>query len=198
MLSSITPLGERGRNNRFATTAAFFVAGSVFGGAGTGALAGALGSLVVPDAPAGIAAALAGLALAGAFVDGGVGGVRIPTITRQVDERWLNKYRGWVYGAGFGLQLGAALTTIVSSSAVYLMAAAAVLTGSVAAGAVIGVVFGAVRGASILLAARLDDVDALRRFHRRLAQNAATSIRMSVAAQAALSVLGVVAVWRAR
>ena len=33
MLSSITPLGERGRHNRFAVTAAAHIAGAVVGGA---------------------------------------------------------------------------------------------------------------------------------------------------------------------
>ncbi len=98
MLSSITPLGERGRNNRFGVAAMFFVAGSVLGGVTIGALAGALGAAIVPDAPTTAVASIAVLALIAALLDARVGGLRVPTITRQVDERWLQKYRGWVYG----------------------------------------------------------------------------------------------------
>lgn len=198
MLSSITPFGERGRNNRFATTAAFFVAGSLLGGAAVGALAGSIGALVLPDSSvlAGVVLVLA--ALAGALLDARVGGVRLPTITRQVDERWLHKYRGWVYGLGFGFQLGTALATIVSSAAVYLALVAAVLTRSTLAGIVIGLVFGAIRGTSIVLAARIDSAEALRQFHRRLAGNASRSIRASVAAQGASTVVSLVALWSVR
>ena len=37
MLSTITPIGERGRNNRYYTTAAWFIVGAVLGGATLGA-----------------------------------------------------------------------------------------------------------------------------------------------------------------
>jgi hypothetical protein len=193
MLSSITPFGERGRNNRFAVVATFFVAGSLVGGAGVGALAGAVGALVVPSSTLFAGAVIAVAALAGAATDAHLAGLRLPTIKRQVDENWLNRYRGWVYGLGFGLQLGTALATIVSSAAVYLMLVAALLTRSVVAGAVIGVVFGAVRGGSILLARRIHTADELRRFHRRLAAKARLSERISVAVQGGMTVLGVVA-----
>src|SRR5258706_11051335 len=110
MLSSITPFGERGRNNRFGVTTTFFVAGAVGGGVALGATVGLLGLLAVPDRPTAILVTLAALALIGAMLDARAFGVRLPTIRRQVDERWLQRYRGWVYGIGFGAQLGAALT----------------------------------------------------------------------------------------
>ena len=34
---------------------------------------------------------------------------------------WLGRYRSWVYGLGFGVQLGAGVTTVVVSSAVYVV-----------------------------------------------------------------------------
>ena len=37
-----------------------------------------------------------------------VGGFRLPSHTRQVNEAWLDEYRGWVYGGGFGWQIGRA------------------------------------------------------------------------------------------
>jgi hypothetical protein len=194
MLSSITPFGERGRHNRFAVTATFFVAGAIAGGVVLGALAGLLGMVVLPDQPAWILAIVAVLALVGALVDAGVAGVRVPTITRQVDENWLHKYRGWVYGVGFGAQLGFGLATIVSSAAVYVMIAAAIATRSLAAGMLIGGLFGALRGTSILLVRRVRNAPELRSLHRRLAANATTSERASVVAQAAMTLAGVLAI----
>ena len=198
MLSSITPLGERGRNNRFAVAAGSFVAGSLLGGAAVGFTAGGLGQLIVPDQPTAAAAAIALFALIGATVDGHVAGLRVPTIKRQVDERWLHKYRGWVYGFGFGLQLGTGLATIVSSAAVYLMAVAAVLTRSIAAGTTIGLIFGLVRGASILLARRVGTPEELRHFHRRLAANATRTERLGVATQGLIGMAGLVVIVAAR
>jgi hypothetical protein len=194
MLSSITPLGERGRNNRFVIAASFFVVGSVLGGITTGAVAGGIGQVAVPAAPVFDGVVIVLLAIAGAALDARIAGLRLPTITRQVDERWLQKYRGWVYGFGFGLQLGTGLATIVSSAAVYLMVVAAVLTRSVAAGAAIGAVFGTVRGLSILLARRVATYDELRALHRRIADNAGRSVMVNVAAQGLIGAAAFVAV----
>lgn len=194
MLSSITPLGERGRNNRFVIAASFFVVGSVAGGVTTGAVAGAVGQAAVPSAPIFDGVMIVLLALVGAGLDARVAGLRLPTITRQVDERWLQKYRGWVYGLGFGFQLGTGLATIVSSAAVYLMVIAAVLTRSVGAGVLIGAVFGTVRGLSILLARRVGTYDELRQLHRRIADNAGRSVVANVAAQGLIGAVAFVAV----
>jgi cytochrome c biogenesis protein CcdA len=198
MLSSITPLGERGRNNRFAVAATFFIAGSLLGGAAIGSIAGGLGRLVVPDRPTAAAVVIVALTLIGAAVDAHVAGVRLPTIKRQVDERWLQKYRGWVYGFGFGAQLGTGLVTIVSSAAVYGMLAAALLTRSIAAGTVIGVTFGLVRGASILLTRRVGTLVDLRRFHRVLAAQATRSERVGVATQGLIGAAGLLVLLGAR
>ena len=194
MLSSITPLGERGRNNRFAVAAWLFFIGYSLGGAVIGVAAGGLGALVVPDAPTVDGVVIVVLALAGAALDGRVAGLRLPTIARQVAERWLRKYRSWVYGFGFGVQLGTGLATIVSSSAVYLMVVAAVLTRSLVAGTIIGAVFGTLRGASILLARRVGTYDDLRDLHRRLAANATRSEVANVLTQGAIGACALVAV----
>ena len=198
MLSSITPLGERGRNNRFAVVASFFVAGSLLGGLVMGAAAGGAGALLVPVAPIVDGVVILALALLGASADARVRGLRLPTITRQVDERWLHKYRGWVYGFGFGVQLGSGLATIVSSAAVYLMVAAAVLTRSVVQGLIIGAVFALARGASILLARKVRTYDDLRSVHRRLAHHARRSIAANVATQSVIGAVALIAVVAAR
>lgn len=172
MLASIHPLGERARNNRWVATAIAYTAGALVGGTVAGALFGAIGWIMTTgfDAPASATALAAGGVLATAIVmDGRLAGARVPSIRRQVDENWLNALRGWVYGVGYGFQLGLALDVIVTSAAIYAAFALAVLTGSVWHGAAIGAVFGLVRGVTIFTAAGVTTPEALRTFHRRLA-----------------------------
>lgn len=147
MLSSITPLGERARHNRWGVTVGWYVAGSLAAGAALGAALGGMGT-ALPLSRASRALVLAALAVVAVAAD--LSGRPIPGPRRQVDEDWLGRYRGWVYGAGFGAQLGAGVTTIVTSATVWLALAAEVLAGSVAAGAVIGAVFGLVRALPLL------------------------------------------------
>jgi hypothetical protein len=52
MRSSITPFGERGRNQRWWITMAAFVTGSIVGGAVVGGLLGGLGGAMLGSAPA--------------------------------------------------------------------------------------------------------------------------------------------------
>ena len=51
MLTSITPLGERGRGNSWAVTMTAYAVGCLLGDATTGAVLGAVGTLL-PDLPA--------------------------------------------------------------------------------------------------------------------------------------------------
>jgi hypothetical protein len=166
MLASITPLGERGRRRRWGTTVTAHVVGSTLGGAAAGALAGTLGLLVLGgvswNARIGFVAAL----LAAGLLLDLVG--KVPGPRRQVDESWLDRYRGWVYGAGFGFQLGAGVVTIVTASAVYVALGAAMATASPAVGAAIGAVGGLVRGAAVLSGARVQTPEQLMSFHARM------------------------------
>lgn len=168
MLASITPLGERGRNNRFARTATAYVIGSTLGGLAIGALAGALGWLAAPSSRT-AAVFVVAVSLAAAAADLSLGGLRLPTVHRQVNEDWLTAYRGWVYGLGFGFQLGLGVVTIVTTAAVYAALADAVLTGSVWGGLAIGATFGLVRGLAVFAGARIVRLDQLTRLHRRFA-----------------------------
>ena len=157
MLSSISPLGERARASRWWLTTTAYVFGSLLGGATVGALSGLLGSLV----PAGARSSpwlllpLAAVLVVTLALDLGVGGKSLPVWKRQVDVAWLARYRGWVYGLGFGAQLGFGLVTIVTSATTYAMVLFAALSGDVVAGLVIGVAFGLVRSAPSLLMARV-------------------------------------------
>lgn len=188
MLSSIHPLGERGKNNRFSVTAAFFVSGAVAGGAVLGAVAGVVG--LVPRAVIGPGVALgilAVVALGAAWAEWR--GQALPSIPRQVNEDWLNEYRGWVYGAGFGFQLGAGVLTYITSAAVYVMIAAMALVGSPLGAIAIGTTFGLLRGLSLVPARRITTADRLVRFHRRLAATAGTVRTISTSAIVVLALV---------
>jgi MFS family permease len=164
MLASITPLGERARGSRWGLTVAFFVAGSTLAGAAAGAAAGALGHLVWRP----IGAIDARIALLAAAIATGLAldlARRLPTPRRQVNEDWLREYRGWVYGAGFGGQLGVGITTIVTTSLVYVTLLAAFLSAGAATGAAIVGLFGAARGAGLLVGARVRRPADLARLH---------------------------------
>ncbi|SRR5581483_1148427 len=189
MLTSITPLGERGRGSRWGVTVAFLVAGSALGGVAAGAAFGLAGELVLPGGGGPLRlAALAAVLAAGLALDLGVASLRLPSVRRQVDERWLGAYRGWVYGAGFGLQLGAGLVTVVTASATYATFAASFLSAGLAPGALIGGVFGLARGATVLGAWRVRDPARLVALGRRIARLEPAARRLALAGEAALAV----------
>jgi hypothetical protein len=108
-----------------------------------------------------------GLAVVAAAVDGGVFGFRPPFFRRQVNEDWLPRYRGWLYGVGFGWQVGVGVATYIMTAAVFLTVAVGVLTASPAAAFGIGVLFGLVRGLTVFLTAKVDTPAQLVSFHRR-------------------------------
>jgi hypothetical protein len=168
MLASISPLGERARSSRWGVTVTAYVLGSVLGGAAVGVVAAALGSLL-PSSWRGSATAgllVATLLLGGLLLDERAGGLHLPTCRRQVDEAWLGRYRGWVYGAGFGLQLGLGVVTTVASATVYATVLLCALSGSPPLGLALGTLFGLVRALPVLGLAGAHDRAALHRvFH---------------------------------
>jgi hypothetical protein len=116
-------------------------------------------------------------------------GTRLPFTRRQVDDQWLQRYRGWVYGAGFGAQLGAGVTTIVTSTSTPVALVLAALTGSPLWGALVMGAFGVVRGASVLAARGVDHPDQLRRLHRRVVELAPVVRSATVIGLALLAVV---------
>lgn len=194
MLASISPVGEASRRQRWTVTVAAYTLASTAAGAAVGAVLGAAGGLVglagagptplVVVALAAIGAGVADRTLPG----GGLAGWR-----RQVNERWLTTYRGWVYGAGYGLQLGAAILTIVPTAAVYLALVIAALTGSVIAGGLIGACFGLLRALPVTLTARVRTPRALRELHRRLDAATAAVAQATVVALVAVGTVAAVA-----
>ena len=169
MLSQITPFGERSRNHHFAVTATWFVVGSVLGGATLGvvAAAGAAATSATDLSTDGALAIAALLAVACAAVDSGCLGVRPPFFHRQVNEDWLPQYRGWLYGVGFGWQVGVGVATYIMTAAVVLTVALGALSGSALAAFLIAIAFGLVRGLTVFLTARVQRPAQLQAFHRR-------------------------------
>ena len=129
-----------------------------------GALAAALGAL--DPAATAVLLIAAAACLAAALSD--AKGLRPLSWRRQVDETWLGRYRGWVVGGGFGVQLGFGLVTIVTSASVYAALFLAVLSGSFWAGLAIGLTFGLLRALPLLTVSGVQTNEALGRLHRRV------------------------------
>ena len=184
MLTSISPLGERARGNRWWLTVGWLSLGAVVGGAVVGVALGAAGQFLAGSLSDGARlAVLAGACAAAAAWD--MSGRGLPG-RRQVNEDWLVAYRSWVYGAGFGLQLGAAVATVVNTALVPLFMLAALLAGDMTAGLAIGAAFGAARAGSMALSSGVRTTDDLRRLHRRLDLHADRARHLGAGAAAGL------------
>ena len=168
MLSSIHPLGERARHNRWGLTVGSFAAAATLVGATVGAGLGWAGSLLLASVDP------ARLVLATALIAFGAGVIdfvrrRPPGPERQVNEVWIGHYRGWVYGGAFGAELGVGVMTFVVTWGVYATYGAELLSASPWRGALIGGVFGLGRSLALLLAGRIDRPSRLSDFHRKMA-----------------------------
>jgi hypothetical protein len=168
MLASITPLSELGRGHRYRATAGWFVVGATVGGATLGAAVAALalGVHALSLTPRELSAIALGAGILTVASDIGVAGFRLPVHHRQVNERWLDQFRPWVYGAGFGWQIGTGLATYIVTAAVYLMVVLSALTGNGWLAIGLGTLFGFVRGLSVCLGRHITSGDALRSFHQ--------------------------------
>ena len=171
MLSTITPFGERGKGHRYAATCAWFVLGATAGGLALGAVAAGLAALVAASGASAMSLGVAALVavLVTGVSDTGLAGARLPVHYRQVNERWLDAYRPWVYGSGFGFQIGCGLATFITTAAVYLTVVLAALTAGPAVALVVGVAFGLVRGLAVALTRHVRTPAALLSFHQRFA-----------------------------
>lgn len=161
MLASIHPLGERARGQQYAVTVAAYGFGSILGAAGFGSILGAAGEWMFGNGFGLVrmigfgAAALIAVAFEGRDR-------RPPSWHRQVNEDWLTQFRGWVYGLGFGLQLGLGVVTIVTTASVYLVWLGALVSGSIIGGAVVGAAFGAARSVPVMAGFTIRNPRALR------------------------------------
>jgi hypothetical protein len=196
MLSQINPIAEAGRGQRYRRTAGWFVAGATAGGLCLGGVCAGIAALV---ARSGLSsrqalAAAAAAALAAAVVDARLLGFGPPFIRRQVNEVWLTRYRSWVYGSGFGWQIGVGFTTYVMTAAVPLTVVLAVLTAEPVLALAIGTMFGLARGSTVFLSASSRTQDALFAFHRRFAARGEALRRSVIVVQL---VAATVAAWAA-
>ena len=194
MLSTLNPVSERARGHRFWATSCWYVLGAVVGGAllglGCAALAFGFGRLdVAPDVSW-------SLALTGAVIavlsDVRVGGWSLPLHPRQVDERWVDRYRRWLYASGYGVQIGSGVATYVMTAGVYLVALLAVLTGSPMQAFAGCVAFGLVRGLSVTVGAVGRTPEALRAVLRRVDSWASASALLAAAGCATVGVVAAV------
>ena len=169
MLSTITPLAEQGRGHRFRSTASWFVIGAVVGGLTLGLAMAALAAVIATFglAPATLLALATAALLVTAGSDSRLLGHQLPNHPRQVNERWLDQYRSWVYGAGFGWQIGVGLAPYIMTAAVYALIVLGALTASPPTALALGVTFGLVRGLAILLGLSITSPASLVAFHRR-------------------------------
>lgn len=193
MLSTLTPLGERARGTRFGTTATWFVLGSTLGGLALGALGSAMAAVVrLGGAGVGSTACLLAAAaclLGAALLDACLSGKRAIGHHRQVNERWLDHFRPWVYGAGFGAQIGAGLATYVMTAAVYLVVVLGALTAQPAVALGLGGAFGLVRGLAVLLGRGVTTAQELRRFHARFSRLAPLTKAATIVVELTAAVL---------
>jgi hypothetical protein len=185
MLSTITPLSQHGRGHSYRATVAWFILGSTVGGATVGAVMLVLSwgghalSLTADD----IAAIVVAASLLAALSDLDIRGHHLPRHHRQVNERWLDTYRPWVYGAGFGWQIGTGLATYIMTAAVYLVIFYAALAVSPALAFALWVLFGLLRGSAVLLGRRITSAEALRAIHQRFERTGGAVRRATIAAE---------------
>jgi MFS family permease len=188
MLASLTPVGERSRGFSWRVTATAYAIGATGGGALTGLALGTVGTLL----PGGLGwrgPALLGTLLVALVIDATPLRRRLLRARGQVNEDWMARYRGWVYGFGFGARLGVGFTTLVACAAVYATFLSELLAGSATVGALIGVTFGAVKALALLPAGTGRDQHSLHALHRGLARWDSPAARAVVAGELILCVV---------
>jgi hypothetical protein len=196
MLSTITPVTERAKRHRYGCTCAWFIAGAIVGGLALGGVMAGLAVLVAAVGPTPIAAGSAALiaTLVVLVSDTGIAGMRLPVHFRQVNERWLDAYRPWVYGTGFGFQIGTGVATYITTATVYLMMVLGALTGRPGFALVLGAGFGFTRGLAVTLTRKVTTPAALVAFHQRFVALRPWADRLVVGSVAVTSVALAVAV----
>ena len=187
MLSSITPLGQRGRGVSWARTVVAFWVGALIAGAGVFGMLGWIGESIGIDRlnpwyTIGLIVAAGSLDLAG---------VKPPGLHRQVDEDWLGRYRDWVVGLGFGAQLGAGFATIIPSFGTWAMLLVALGIGFPYA-MFIGIAFGAGRSLLLLSTRSVRSTSSLADRMRRFTHAEDAARRAALAGYATVLVLMVV------
>ncbi len=198
MLSTLTPLSERARGHRFGVTGSWFVLGATIGGAALGLLGAAtaigvsaldLSRMATLALVTGAATAAVGLELIKS------GPLQLPHHRRQVNNLWLDQFRSWVYGVGFGAQIGFGLATYIMTAAVYLTIVMAGLTASPWIALAVGTSFGFVRGLAVFASARCHTPDQLAAFHRRFEALTEPVRRATITLEAGVAITAAIVAW---
>lgn len=187
--AQIHPLGERSRGNIWGVTMTAFTMASMLAGAALAGTMGLVGALSIGSNRISVWV-VAGLAIVAGAMD--LSPMKPWTPRRQVNENWIGHYRGWVYGAGFGLQLGLGFTVFVMSWGYWAMLAIAFLSGSAAVGMLLGATFGLGRGILLLLSRQSTSPERLSSFHRRMAATKPWVFRGTGMATVAAGVAGLI------
>lgn len=193
MLSSIHPLGEAGRGQRWWLTLTAHVLGASAAGGLAGAVLGALGAVLrLVGVPSVVFAVVVGVSASLALaVDWSGWPAWLWRPTRQVNEEWLVRYRGWVYGGGYGVQLGVGVFTIVTAATVYVTGVVVIGVASPVWGAVIGGCFGLVRAGVTATGRSITDAGRLVSFHQSLHARAGWGRAVAVGADAMVAATAV-------
>ncbi|CAN5783480.1 hypothetical protein BH23ACT4_BH23ACT4_05540 [soil metagenome] len=184
--AQIHPLGERSRGNVWGVTMAAFTVGSMAAGAALSSLLGLVGGALFDFGDSALWI-VGGLALTAGALD--LSPLKPWTPRRQVNENWIGRYRGWVYGTGFGMQLGVGFAVFVMSWGYWAMLAIAFVSGSAAIGALLGATFGVGRGLLLLLSRRSTTTERLHSFHRTMMRYKTVVFRATGAATAAAGLI---------
>ena len=152
MVQTITPVVHGGRHGRWLGSVAAYTFGATVSAAALGAALGGVGRLL--GAPWGAAGLWALAVVAAVFSVRELFGVPIPlpNLHRQVPEWWRTFFSPPVASLLYGLGLGVGFLTYISFGTLVAVSAAAVVSGSVAAGALLVAAFGLARGVSVLVA----------------------------------------------
>lgn len=183
MLSSIHPLGERGRHNRWAVTVGSFTVVATVTGAAVGAALGVIGGLAFEGlSDDALLLGTGAIAVVAGVLD--LARVAPPGPERQVNETWVGHYRGWVYAGAFGFELGTGVMTYIVTWGVFATFASELLSASWLGGMLIGAVFGFGRSIALLAAGWIDRPSRLTAFHQKMSDLGA-AVRRSAAATTA-------------
>ena len=126
-------------------------------------------------------------------------GFHLPIHHRQVNERWLDQYRPWVYGAGFGWQIGTGLATYIKTAALYLLIVLATLSGDPVIALGVGAALRPGARARRPPGRGITTTNALAAFHRRFTRLGPVVLGIVVAAElaSAIAFAAFVSLWAA-
>ena len=190
MLSSIHPLVERARNNKWWITVSSFTLGAIAAGMAVGGILGLAGNALLSNlSPTTRLGITAGVVAIGGVLD--LLRVEPWGSRRQVNENWIGPFRGWVYGGAFGVQLGTGVVTYVVTWGVYSILAAEILTASAVLGVLVGAIFGLGRSLALILAFRIDIPSRLTLFHRHMADLGPPLQRLAALSSTGIGVLAI-------